>query len=85
MASSAKDIQLRELKDTITQLMFFVKHFSLKKASEFPEISKGISLKKAGHIESPLHVVYPLVETNLFKGGKEDVHYVPNQSYQRFE
>ncbi len=31
-----------------------------KKASEFPEKSKGISLKKAGHIESPLHYIYPL-------------------------
>ena len=36
--------------------------------------------------------MYPLyntdilwVETNLFKGGKEDVHYVPDQSYQRFK
>lgn len=25
------------------------------------------------------------LETNLRKGGKEDAHYVPNQSYQRFE
>lgn len=36
-----------------------------KKASEFPEISKGFSPKKAGHIESPLQYLYPLVETNL--------------------
>ena len=31
-----------------------------KKASEFPEKSKGNSLNKAGHIESPLHYIYPL-------------------------
>ena len=37
-------------------------------------------------------ILYPLhntdilwVETNLFKGGKDDVHYVPDQSYQRFK
>ena len=28
--------------------VFFVKHFSLKKASEFPFFSKGISLLSAG-------------------------------------
>ena len=31
-----------------------------KKASEFPEKSKGNSLNRAGHIESPLHYIYPL-------------------------
>ncbi|MBP3927440.1 MAG: hypothetical protein J6D13_09755, partial [Clostridium sp.] len=31
-----------------------------KKASEFPEMSKGNSLKKAGHIESTLQYIYPL-------------------------
>ena len=34
----------------------------------------------------PLHNTDILwVETNLFKGGKENVHYVPDQSYQRFK
>ena len=29
--------------------VFFVKHFSLKRASEFPVFVKGISLLSAGH------------------------------------
>ena len=29
--------------------LFFVKHFSLKRASEFPVFVKGISLLSAGH------------------------------------
>lgn len=34
----------------------------------------------------PLHNTDILwVETNLFKGGKENVHYVPDKSYQRFK
>ncbi len=33
--------------------MFFVKHFSLKKASKFPFFSKGISLLSARLLEGP--------------------------------
>ena len=33
--------------------LFFVKHFSLKKASKFPFFSKGYSLLSAGLLESP--------------------------------
>lgn len=37
-------------KDTIVlDKLFFVKHFSLKRASEFPVFVKGISLLSAGH------------------------------------
>ena len=35
-----------------------------KKASEFPEKSKGNSLNKAGHMDSPLHYIYPLSENH---------------------
>lgn len=52
---------------------------------KFPKIGLGISQNKAGHIEPLNQYYYPLVETNLFKGGKEDAQNVPNQSYQRFE
>ena len=51
---------------------------SLKSARDFPQ--------KRRDILYPLHNTDILcVESNLFKGGKEDVHYVPDQSYQRFK
>ena len=33
----------------LADFLFFVKHFSLKRASEFPVFVKGISLLSAGH------------------------------------
>lgn len=38
---------------TAEKKVFFVKHFSLKKASKFPFFSRGISLFSAGLLESP--------------------------------
>lgn len=40
-------------KKIMTKFLFFVKHFSLKKASKFPFFSKGYSLLSAGLLESP--------------------------------
>ena len=37
-------------------LLFFVKHFSPKKASEFPVFTQGISLLSAGGIYAPLRM-----------------------------
>lgn len=34
----------QEQEERLQQLVFFVKHFSLKKASEFPVFSEGFSL-----------------------------------------
>ena len=40
----------------ILSLLFFVKHFSLKKASEFPVFIKGFSLLLAGNIYASLRM-----------------------------
>lgn len=42
--SMVKDIKAYHQSNTEAGLVFFVKHFSLKKASEFPVFSKGFSL-----------------------------------------
>ena len=45
------EIELERLRGFVNHpfKVFFVKHFSLKRASEFPVFVKGISLLSAGH------------------------------------
>lgn len=42
--------------DTHRRILFFVKHFSLKKASEFPVFIRGFSLLLAGNIYASLRM-----------------------------
>ena len=40
----------------LSLIMFFVKHFSLKKASKFPVFIKGFSLLSAGNVYDSLRI-----------------------------